>query len=343
MRQPHPPLHERPELRDRTRRQGSRLTTALLTVALLGTDAGARQEAPRGGADEPPGRAAAAAEAPPALSTAEEARLLRTLKKLTTSKEAAREKAVEEVVAFGRGALPVLVEEASTSHPDKQAGLLACLLALADARDREIVAAAQQSEHVVLRRFAARKSGELGLPELVAGLPPLLEDEDPQVRREAALALVAQGDETGLEQVAAAWVATLPAPPDPRKGGPMPEVDAEGLALQARILAVLPGVADQGRHAALAALLQRDPVREKEQPAEAAAERRAGVAMLAAIGDDAAVLALASALDDPHNLVQRDAIDALRRILEDAGPFQGGSIFAQIGEVERLKELVRRR
>jgi hypothetical protein len=80
------------------------------------------------------------------------------------------------------------------------------------------------------------------------------------------------------------------------------------------------------------------------RPQSASARRRrppgslTAVDVLYAIATTPVTL-LWSALDDHHNLVQRSAINALRDLLEQQGPMVGSSIFQQIKEVERLKEV----
>jgi HEAT repeat protein len=254
---------------------------------------------------------------PPTLEPAKVQALQREIEKLRNNNAEGRAKSEAVVIEYGRGAIPFLVEQAHTRHAGQQAGLVNCLLALADMNDREMVASSLTSEHVTLRRFAARKAGELELPALLDALPPLLKDADEEVRTEAALALVAHGREEGLP--VAAFALTGP--------------------LRDRARAAIRGVAGKGKHENIGALLVIDPKREREEPEVAAKERLAAVDVLYAIGDDASVALLVGALDDHHNLVQRAAINALRELLEQQGPMVGSSIFQQIKEVERLKEV----
>lgn len=314
--------------------------TLLAAYAALPADARAQE---RGTSVRPPAYQLPEAEAPPELSASQQQQLQRALKRLASSKQAAREAACEDVVAFGRGALPALLTEGATRHEHKLPAVTGCLVRLADARDWPLVQAQLDSEHLALRRFAAIKAGQLALPPLLEALPPLLADDDALVRREAALALAAHGDKRALEPLVAAWVGTIaraPAGHGLTPGAPAPAPTEEDLALRERIRASLTGLKDQSSLSALTRHLEVDPLRDREDPAGAAAERRAAVAMLRAVGDKWALRGLARALDDPHNLVQRDAIDALRDLLEGQGPFEGGSIFAQINEVKRLRTLL---
>lgn len=256
-------------------------------------------------------------EAPPALTAGQAQSLQREIDKLRNNNAEARAKTEAGIIAYGRGAIPALVAEAHTLHVGQQAGLANCLLALADLHDRDLVASSLTSEHVTLRRFAARKVGEFKLPEQIEKLPPLLKDADEAVRTEAAISLVANGREEGLP------VATIALP------GP----------LHARVQAALRGVAGKGPHAGVAAMLVIDEKREREEPEVAAKERIAAVEVLHAIGDKAAEVLLVQALDDHHNVVQREAINALRDLLEQAEPLAGTSIFQQIKEVQRLKQV----
>jgi len=257
-------------------------------------------------------------EPPPELSRLDRARLERALKTLRNSNAERRRATEQDIVEIGRGAIPELVDAATTDHEGKIDGLVTCLVALATIDDRELVAESLDSELVALRRFAVRKVGELGLPSHLDALEARLEDEDEDVRLSAGLALVANERE-------AAVTALVPHLDGPRRD---------------EILRAVAGLRGAGPHTALRAMLSVDKQREKRDPEGYADERRAVVAILHEIGDDAAVAGLARALDDPHNVVQRDAIDALRDLVEDKGPFEATSIFQQIKEVERLKALV---
>lgn len=254
---------------------------------------------------------------PPELTAGQRSKLDRALSKLRNSNAERRAATEETIIAFGRGAVPFLVDAAHTDHDGKRDGLVHCLVTLADVNDRELVAACFASEFPALRRFAVIEAGELGLPALLDQLPPRLTDDDEIVAVEAALSLVTNGREEGLDRLVDAW------------NGPW----------QARIIAALPGVVDQGSHTILVARLVSDPEEERFDPDAAAAQRRSAVRMLHAIGDRASVRALVRSLDDTHNLVQLAAIDALRDRLEDKPPLKAGSIFEQIREVQRLKEL----
>jgi len=254
---------------------------------------------------------------PPTLEPAKVQALQREIEKLRNNNVEGRAKTEAVVIEYGRGAIPFLVEQAHTRHPGQQAGLVTCLLALADMNDRDLVTSSLTSEHVTLRRFATRKAGELELQPMLDALPPLLKDADEEVRTEAALALVAHGREEGLP--VAAFALTGP--------------------LRDRARAAIRGVAGKGTHENIGALLVIDPKRERDEPDVASKERLAAVDVLYAIGDDASIALLVGALDDHHNLVQRAAINALRDLLEQQGPMVGSSIFQQIKEVERLKEV----
>lgn len=256
-------------------------------------------------------------EPPPALSAAQTQALDREIDKLRNNNAEGRAKTEAVIIALGRGAIPALVAECHTLHAGQQDGLVNCLLAVTDMRDRDLVEQSLTAEKVPLRRFAARKVGELKIPAQIDKLPPLLKDADEAVRTEAAIALVANGREEGLP------VATIALP------GPQ----------HARVQAAIHGVAGKGDHAGVAAMLKIDQRREREEPEVAAKERIAAVAVLHAIGDKPAQVLLMQTLEDHHNVVQRDAINALRDLLEQQPPMQGGSIFQQIKEVERLKKL----
>ncbi|GJM20782.1 MAG: hypothetical protein DHS20C15_06970 [Planctomycetota bacterium] len=270
--------------------------------------------------------------APPELRGHIEQKLARSIKSLRNSNPEARAKYEKQVIGYGRAALPLLIEACSTDHEGKQAGLLLCLETLVELQDRELVAAQVASEHALLRRFAARTAGRWLWPPLIEALPPLLDDPAPEVREDAALSLLAAGNNAGLAVLL--LQATEPTGRDVTE-----EQVTRAAALKARVLQVLPGLAERGDHRLLRDALIFDAGLHRDDPAGHAATRRTAVQMLAAVGDHAAIVAIHGALDDSHNLVQRDAIDALRRLLEGKGAFEGGSIFAQINEVKRLKEL----
>jgi HEAT repeat protein len=256
-------------------------------------------------------------EPPPPLTPAEQAALDRLIKSLRASNATARAKTEKKVIAMGRGTIPYLMAKCDTDHEGKRAGLVTCLLAVADVRDRELVHVAIEHQWVTARRFGAAMAGRLALPHLLDLLPQLLDDEDEIVRLESALALVSNGRPDGLPTLV------------PNLRGPWRQ----------RVLAALPGIAGHGTHAPLAKMLEIDKTRERDDPEGATNERLAAVELLHRIGDEAASHLLIRALDDKHNVVQRDAINALRDLLEGQGPMKSSSIFQQINEVKRLKEV----
>lgn len=258
-----------------------------------------------------------ALEPPPELSVTVRNKVTRALKKFTSKKEQARASQVETVLEAGRGAVPLLVEHAETTSEEKQAEVAHCLTVLADGRDRFEIEDWLESEHVALRRAGATLAGRIATERLVRGLPRLLEDEDAAVRFETALSLAATGQDDGVDVL----------------------VERFDESTAARIVEAAAGLAGTGSHSRLRKHLIVDEEAAKRDPHAAALPRRAAVAMLEGIGDRAAISALSKVLDDPHSLVQLDAIDALRKLLEDAEPFNATSIFAQIKEVERLKGL----
>ncbi|MGQ0553557.1 MAG: HEAT repeat domain-containing protein [Planctomycetota bacterium] len=281
-----------------------------------------------GGTDAPPAGTPAAGssgadlpaiEAPPPLPKVDIPKLERAIPKLRSESADYRAKVEREIIGLGRGALPELAKSAVTKDAFQQEGLVNCLAALADLRDRDFVQSSLTSAVVPLRRFAARKVGDYGraVPELIEQLLPVLNDADESARTEAALSLLRCGRDEGLRQAALVF----------------------DTAWKDRVLAALPGVANQGAHDSAAALLVIDPKREKEDAAGAAKERLAAVQLLATIGDPASQKLLVRALDDKHNLVQRAAINALRRLLEGQGELKTISTFDQIKELERLKKV----
>ena len=318
---------------------------AALLAVLLAAPLALAQDQPEGGKadadapppaskpDEPatpaaaaPGRPADPAalppvEAPPVLSAMDAEKLKRTIKKLRNDSDKHRHAAEAEVIAFGRGAIPLLEEAATTDHESMMDALVNCLCGVADARDRDRVATDVTSKLVVLRRFAARETGDIALPEMLDALLPLLADPDKATQVEAALSLVRNGREEGLAVLTLAY------------GG------SYGPGWGDRVLAALPGIANQGSHQEIAKLLVIDPDREKAEPDVASNERLAAVKLLHAIGDRASTALLVRALDDRHNVVQREAINALRDLLEQKGPLEANSIFQQLNEVKRLKDV----
>jgi hypothetical protein len=282
------------------------LPDALLLLALLALPAAAQDAAPV---------------LPPGLPAAKAAALEREIAKLRNNNDAGRAKAEAEVIAYGRGAVPLLVKAGHTVHEGQRRGLVTCLLAVTTDDDRQLVAELLASPHIALRRFAARKAGELRRPELMEPLQTLLADPDEAVRVEAAIALVSNGHEEGLPVAA------------PAMAGP----------LRGRVQAALKGVAGKGRHDNVGAMLTIDPQREREEPDVTSKERLAAVDLLHAIGDQTAIDWLVRALDDSHNVVQRNAINALRDLLEQSGPMQGSSVFQQIKEAERIKEVAKQK
>ena len=279
--------------------------------------------APAPSTDDPPAARGSLPpiEPPPALSAMEAEKLKRAIKKLRNDNAKYRHAAEQEVIAFGRGAIPLLEEAATTKDEAMMDALVNSLCGVADARDRDRVESNLASQLIPLRRFAAREAGDIGLPELLDRIIPLLGDADRPTQVEAALSLVRNGREEGLAVLTLAY------------GG------SYGPGWDDRVLAALPGIANKGPHLEAATLLTIDPEREKAEPDVASNERLAAVKLLHAIGDPAATALLVRALDDHHNVVQREAINALRDLLEHKGPLEASSIFQQLNEVKRLKDV----
>jgi HEAT repeat protein len=286
-------------------------------------DKPAAPAAPAPSTDDPPAARGSLPpiEPPPALSAMEAEKLKRAIKKLRNDNAKYRHAAEQEVIAFGRGAIPLLEEAATTKDEAMMDALVNALCGVADARDRDRVESNLASQLIPLRRFAAREAGDIGLPELLDRIIPLLGDSDRPTQVEAALSLVRNGREEGLAVLTLAY------------GG------SYGPGWDDRVLAALPGIANKGPHLEAATLLTIDPEREKAEPDVASNERLAAVKLLHAIGDPAATALLVRALDDHHNVVQREAINALRDLLEHKGPLEASSIFQQLNEVKRLKDV----
>lgn len=300
--------------------------TALGALLALALGLLAPQPAAQDGEVDADTAALPAVEAPPELDARDLTKLQRAVKKLRNSNVERRRSAEDEVISFGRGALPELLDAAGTTHEGMIAGIQRCLVTLVDLRDRELVADALQSEKITLRRFAVEAAGRLHHAPLLERLPHALTDPDADVRALAALALAANGREEGLAALVDAWVSGRA-----EEGGHD--------RWSAPILAALEGLRDTGPHQPLLDRLVVDPRDEREDPKGAAEIRLATVALLHHLGDEAAVRGLAKALEDNHNLVQRAAIDAVRELVEHKPPFEGAT-FQQIKELERLRTLL---
>ncbi|RKY22541.1 MAG: hypothetical protein DRQ55_00455 [Planctomycetota bacterium] len=323
----------------RVRLSGSTLTTHVrLALSALLLAAHVSAQAPT--ADLPP------AEDPPELTAMQRQKLLRAVKQLRNSNATKRAEVEQDVIAFGRGAIPELMDAASTTHAGMLAGLQLCLVELVDTRDRLLVEDQLQAERVVLRRFGAQAVGKLGIPRQLDLLPDLLNDSDEDVATLAALSLAHNGREQGLGRLVDTWLLAREAS-ETRAGEPTSssrrskrssEPDP-ALRWKQPILDAITGLTDEGSHAGLVARLKIDPRMEQDDPAGAAAVRLAAIELLHHLGDEAAVRGIARALEDHHNLVQRAAINALRDLVEQQPPFQGAT-FQQIRELERLRDVV---
>jgi HEAT repeat protein len=315
--------------------RGKRLGSTLATLALCASSLLGQE----------PVRSLPAVEDPPELSSMQEQKLSRAVKKLRNSNAAKRAEVEQDVIAFGRGALPALLDASTTDHAGMMAGIQRCLVELVDARDRLLVEDHLESERVLLRRFAVEATGKLGVESLLDQLGPALADEDVDVATLGALSLALNGREDGLGRLVDTWVAAEAAGKVAAKSGSSrrgsksaPEADLT--RWQPPILDAVAGLRGHGTHAPLVERLKIDEAQEKKDPSAAAAVRLSAVALLHHLGDEAAVRGLAVALGDRHNLVQQAAINAVRELVEDKPPFQGAT-FQQIKELERLRKLMR--
>jgi len=282
-------------------------------------------------------------EPPPELTALQEQKLGRAIKKLRNSNSKKRAEYEDDVIAVGRGALPALAEAATTNHAGKMAALQRCLVELVDLRDRFLVEEALESKLVVMRRFATEASGKLGTDSLLKLLPDALDDADEDVRTLAALSLTRNGIETALGVLVDTYLAStkvLTEEQDDRPSRSSRNKDSDTDRWSQPILSALSHLRNVGRHDALLERLEVDKQLERDDPRTSAAVRLAAVTMLASIGDEASVRGLGRALDDHHNIVQQESINAIRRLVEDKPSFQGAT-FQQIKELERLKQLLR--
>jgi len=283
-------------------------------------------------------------ESPPELSALQEQKLGRAIKKLRNSNATKRAELEDDVIAVGRGALNALAEAATTDHPGKMAGLQRCLFELVDLRDRLFVAEAMESELVVMRRFAAQAAGKLVTEALHSGLTKMLDDADDVTATLAALSLTRNGDESALGVLVETYLAAQAKPSaskDAKGSRSSRKKDDEGDDWTPAITEALAHLHGAGDHQALLDRLKVDQMLEKDDPQASSAVRLAAVAMLKIIGDEAAVRGLGRALDDHHNIVQQESINALRALIEDKPPFEGAT-FQQIRELERLKDVLKR-
>lgn len=280
-------------------------------------------------------------EAPPELSALQEQKLGRAIKKLRNSNATKRAELEDDVIAVGRGALNALAEAATTDHPGKMAGLQRCLFELVDLRDRLWVADAMESELVVMRRFAAQAAGKLITEALHSGLTKLLDDADDVTATLAALSLTRNGDESALGVLVETYLAAQAKPSSDKSSRSSRKEADKGDDWTPAITEALAHLYGAGNHQALLDRLKVDEMLEKDDPQASSAVRLAAVAMLKIIGDEAAVRGLGRALNDHHNIVQQESINALRALIEDKPPFEGAT-FQQIRELERLKDVLKR-
>lgn len=247
----------------------------------------------------------------PPLSATDREKAKRFLTFLKRSDPEKRRAYEDKMIALGRGAIPLLLEKAETTHKHQSGAIERCLEQLLDVRDSEILQKLAKSKKISLRKLVVAKYALAGREEDRERLKTFLEDKAPEIRLEASLGLIRLKDPAGIQAIIL--------------GLAVCKTDKE----RARLTAELPNLKGKVYSSHFRSLATKH-----ENPEV----RKAALEVIVAIGDKRVKDVLGLALKDDHNLVKGAAVNALRKLLKGQDPVTFPTIFDLVDAVENWKK-----
>jgi len=214
------------------------------------------------------------------------------------------------MIAIGRGAIPSLIQEATTKHESVGGCIYNCLMALMDKRDLVTLQSCMASKTERLRHMAVVKMAALKKPECTESLIKALEEKKSEIRLEAALGLASLGNPSGIGEIIKKIAKDRKnIPPGLMKDLPLLKGKVYGSMFTPYLV----------KH---------------EDP-----EVRISAAMvIVGICDMRLKPILGKALNDPHNLVKTSAVNALRKMVNGEKPRQFKNVFELVEAVNKWKK-----
>lgn len=246
----------------------------------------------------------------PKLSALDKEKFKRIMTRFKNRNPEKRKEAELEMMALGRGVVPVLISKSGTRYPDQLECIFNSLAGLTDERDRLTLLALYDSKVERMRFLAVLKIAGMKREDQVDFLKKALDDKNEEIRLEAALGLAFLKEPKGIGEIIFAVSRDRKDPPP-------------------RLFEPLPNLKNKTYESKFAPYLD-----EKQDPEV----RIAAVMVITGIKDKSLKKVLNRALYDPHNLVQTTAVNGLRELLDGEGPGEYNNIFELVEEVNKWKK-----
>lgn len=235
-------------------------------------------------------------------------RLFRSFKNRNASKRRSFEK---DMIKLGRGAIPDLLKNAKTKHENQGECIYNCLVALMDKTDLvTLKKSCYESDCPRLKLLAVVKIASFAMPEQRSFLKFAAKSDDPQIKLEAALGLVAIQDPSAIGEI-------------------ILKVSENRRNPSKRLLKDLPKLSGK----TYASMFSPYLVRHKDPEV-----RISAITVILAINDKKLKQALGKALNDPHNLVKTAAVNGLRKLVNNQGPKEFSNVFVLVEAVNKWKK-----
>jgi len=222
-----------------------------------------------------------------------------------------RRKFEQDMIKFGRAAIPYMLDNANVKKAEQQECIYNCLFELMDEQDVETLkTTCYQSKHEIMKRLAVCKIASFEKPSHLNFLKFATKDKDPVLRLEAALGLVAIKDASGVGEI-------------------IMKVSENKRTTPKRLLANMPRLKGKAYESMFTPYLVKH-----ENPDV----RRSAVKVLLAINDINLKRIIGKALEDPHNLVKTEAVNALRQLVNKEKPKSYRNVFELVEEVNKWKK-----
>lgn len=221
-----------------------------------------------------------------------------------------RDKAIKDMVKLGRAVIPLLFENAEKAKGPFNDCIVQSIEALTDERDITFLKQACASKNDVLRAQAIKKISGFRTKEYHGLIKNTLEDENTEVRLEAALGLVWLKDSSGLGEIITCISKDLKSPPE-------------------RFFKALPNLRGELMYRKIFDLL----VHDKDPNV-----RTATVVVLTEIGGESVFYLLKKALEDSDAKVQKATVNGLRKLVDNAPPRSFDTLFELVEAVNQWKK-----
>ena len=277
---------------------------ALALASVFAAAAAAQSPAP---ATSQPARATAW----PKLEPRQQERIGELMKVFTMRKEDLYEQSHEELVAFGAGAAPLLIQRLTDFATNQNAQVRPVLDEITDASHATLIAKHARDQRVVVRHWVISRLASFADPSMAPVLKQGTKDKDADVQFEAALGLAGLGDLQAFDIVFDRCV-------------------ADWGAVGKRVHAVLTPARGPAGTKWLVTRMAKAQFKEQVTCLK----------LLRALGTDEAKPVVVPLLDSSDHTLKREAINVLRAIVDGQPPLETLSVFDAIEQAKEWKRRV---